>query len=206
MICSHFFRSQAKLELVGAVDAPARARSLEHHHRAARRAAPALLRRGDQHVDAGGLHVDPHRARGDAVEHEQAADFVHRGGRPRAGSRPAGSCRDAVSTCGANTSVGLLGADRRRDFGDRRRRQRRLRAVADAARLAARSTTRGIRPMSKIWRPAVAEPAVAQHQHVLAAGELARHGLHAEGAAAGHERPPSARWYTCFSDGRDVAA
>jgi hypothetical protein len=53
-----------------------RARS-QHHHRAARRAAPALLRRGDQHVDAGGAHVDPHGAGGDAVQHEQAAHGMH---------------------------------------------------------------------------------------------------------------------------------
>jgi hypothetical protein len=35
-------------------------------------------------------------------------------------------------------------------------------------------------------RPAVAEPAVADDQHRLPAGELARHRLHAVAAAAGH--------------------
>jgi hypothetical protein len=79
MICSHFFRSQAKLVLVVASMRGARALA-EHHEGAAGRAAPALLRRADQHVDAGGLHVDPHRAGGDAVQHEQAAHLVHRVG------------------------------------------------------------------------------------------------------------------------------
>ena len=39
--------------------------------------------------------------------------------------------------------------------------------------------------------PAVAEPAVADHQGLLAGGELAGYGFHAEGAAAGHD---TAEW------------
>ena len=37
-------------------------------------------------------------------------------------------------------------------------------------------------------RPAVAEPAVANHHHMLTCGELARHGFHAVGTAARHQR------------------
>ena len=71
----------------------------EHHKSAAGRAAPALLWRADQHVHAGGGHVDPQRAGGDAVEHEQRADFVRRIGHRAqvvVGQQQAGGCFDAA--------------------------------------------------------------------------------------------------------------
>ncbi|MNG04481.1 hypothetical protein D3C84_876150 [compost metagenome] len=49
----------------------------EHHQGAARGGAPAFLRRTDQQVDSALVHIDPQRARGDAVQHEQATHRVH---------------------------------------------------------------------------------------------------------------------------------
>ena len=157
----------------------------QHHEGAAGRAAPALLRRADQHVDAGGLHVDPHRAGGDAVEHEQAADLVHRIGH------------------GLQVVVGQHHAGR--GFDVRREHHRRLLARGWWPRprrsAPARRASAGRRRRARLQhgarrrdaahvedlRPAVAEPAVADHQHRAAGGELARHRFHAEGAAAGHD-------------------
>ena len=51
--------------------------------------------------------------------------------------------------------------------------------------------------------PAVAEPAIAQHQALLAGTELAGHGLHAKGAAARHHRHRLGV-IDLFQDGGDV--
>jgi hypothetical protein len=147
MICSHFFRSQAKLLLV--VPSMRGARALaEHHHGAAGRAAPALLRRADQHVHAGGLHVDPHRAGGDAVEHEQAADLVHRvghGAQVVVGQDHAGGGFHVRR----EHHGGLLGADGGHHLVDRRGREGRLRP-SPMRRAFSTVPAAGIRPISKI--------------------------------------------------------
>jgi hypothetical protein len=62
-----------------------------------------------------------------------------------------------------------------------------LAALALLARLADHGAAAQARIGIEDLRPAVAEPAVAHDQHPLAVGELARHGFHAEGAAAGNQ-------------------
>ena len=182
---SHFLRSTAKLVLVLASTA-ARARVERHDERGAGTARPAFLRRADQHVDARRLHVDPHRARGDAIEHEHAAMLV-RGVGDRADVRVG---KDDAG-CGFHVrrehDVGTLAADRGDDLGDRRRRVRRLAAGAHGARLEHGGARRDAAHVEDL-RPAIAEPAVAQHEAALAGGELASDGFHAEGAAAGNHR------------------
>ena len=115
----------------GAVDGGAGALA-EHHHGAAGRAAPAFLRRGNQHVDAGRLHVDPHRARGDAVEHEQAAHCMHgvgHGAQIVVGQDHAGGGFDMRG----KDDGGLFAGDGGLHVGNRRGRPRGLRARAELA-------------------------------------------------------------------------
>ena len=117
----------------GAVDALARQVG-QHHERAAGRSAPALLRRAHQHVDAGGAHVHPHRAAGDAVQHEQAARGMHRvthGAQVGVGQHHAGG----GFHMGREHHVGLLARDGGHHLVDRRGRERRGLAGAGAARL-----------------------------------------------------------------------
>ena len=71
--------------------------------------------------------------------------------------------------------------------GNRRGNPRRLRALARLPRFLHGGCSGNI-PHVENLRPAVAEPAVAQHEYRLAGGKLARHRLHAVGAAAGHQR------------------
>ena len=171
MICSHLLRSSAKLVLVVAVDALARALA-QHHERAARRAGPALLRRRDQHVDARRRHVDPHRARGDAIEHEQPADLVR-----RLGDRAQVVVGQDDSRRGLDVRrehhVGPLVADRapppRRSAPARTAPAR----PSPLRRALARSRGRDAARLEDL-RPAVAEPAVADAPARACRGELAR--------------------------------
>ena len=188
MICSHFFRSQAKLVLV----VPSIAL------RARARCSITIAQQGEllqpfcgaeiSTSTPRGLHVDPDRAGGDAVEHEQAADLVHgvadgaqvvvgqdhaRWRSPRAArTRPPGCSRADRRPPLRRSGAGAKGA---------------CAPLPLLARLAARSRRRRDAAHVEDLRPAVAEPAVAHDQHLLAGGELARDRLHAEGAAAGHE-------------------
>ena len=92
----------------------------EHHHGAAGRTAPALLRRTDQNIDTDIDHVHPHRTRGNAVQHKKTTDFVHRG-RDRAqvivGQYHAAGCFHVR----CKNHVGLLGANGGHHFVNRRR-------------------------------------------------------------------------------------
>ena len=160
---------------------------VEHHHAAAGWAAPALLRRADQHIDLAGFHVHPHRARGDAVEHEQRADFAGGG---------AQGLQIAVGQHQASGSFHMRGehhgralaADGGDHLVDRRRCERRLRAAAGAAGLAD-GHVGGIGESALLddLRPAVTEPAVAHDHNLAALHVLAGYRLHAEAAAAGHD-------------------
>ncbi|MDT4858506.1 hypothetical protein FQZ97_929790 [compost metagenome] len=85
---------------------------------------------------------------------------------------------------------------------NRRRRPGGLRALGGAARLH-HGVAGGDRAHVEDLRPAVAEPAVADHHHVLAVRELARHGFHAEGAAARHQHG-GVRAVDALEHGRDV--
>ena len=82
--------------------------------------------------------------------------------------------------------IGLLFEDGRHHFGDRRRHPGRLRAIADTAGFQ-HGGLGGDPAHVENLRPAVAEPAVADDQHLLVTGKLARHGFHAEGAATRHQ-------------------
>ncbi|MNY21134.1 hypothetical protein D3C86_1546580 [compost metagenome] len=81
----------------------------------------------------------------------------------------------------------LFRPDGRQHFGDRRRGEGGLGAGLDRPGLEHPGLGRNVAHLENL-RPAVAEPAVADHQALLPAGQLARHRLHAEGAAAGHYR------------------
>ena len=122
-----------------------------------------------QHVHAAGPHVDPQRAGGDAVEDEKPADLMHRGAhRPEVVVGQ--NMPEDVSTCGANTTSGR--PSRIRDhFIDGRRRERRLVLVADATGLQHERYGRDV-PCLENLRPAVAEPAIANHEASLAGREL----------------------------------
>ena len=117
----------------GGVDALARARA-QHHEARARRTAPALLRRGYQHIDVARRHVDPHRAGRDAVEHEEPADIAYRcadGGEIVRRQDHAGRGFDVRR----EHHVRLFSPDGRDDLVDRRRRKCRApAAIADLAR------------------------------------------------------------------------
>ena len=53
-------------------------RSLAQHDQARTRcSSPAFLRRRDENVDSRLTHVDPQRTRCNAVEHEEAPDFMN---------------------------------------------------------------------------------------------------------------------------------
>ena len=166
-----------------------RQRALGHHHEArARGRTPALLRRGKQHIDAGCLHVDPDAARGDAVEHHQRADLMR--GRGQGGDVVIGQDDPGGGLhMRGEDDVGLLFADPGGDLLDRRRGEGRLCAVAGCpglhhGDLAAEAA--GLEDLA----PAEGEPAVAHHQRLGAASELAGDSLHAVGTAAWHDRHP----------------
>ena len=175
---------------------------IEHHQRAARRAAPAFLRRGDQHVDAAGLHVDPHRPRGDAIEDEQSAAGAH-GVADGAQVR----VRENDSRRGLDVRreyhVRLRLADRGDRFVDRDGRERRVPRGARPARLQ-HGRFRGNRPGVEDLRPAIAEPAVAQNQALPARGELPRHRFHPVRAAAGDD-DGGMRVVDVLQDAREIA-
>ena len=111
---------------------------------------------------------------------------MHRRRRPPAGNRRAAACpmrfRHAARTPGRASSAGSSRRPRR----SARARKATCAAVAGAARLQ-HGGRGGDRTHVEDLAPAVAEPAIADDQHLRPRGELARHGLHAEGAAAGHD-------------------
>ena len=174
----------------------------QHHESAAGRTAPALLWRAHQHIDPRGLHVHPDRARGDAVEHEEAADFV-RGLGHRAqivvGQDHAGGGFDMRRA----DHGGALLADRGHHLGDRRRRIGHLAPRRNGPRFEHGVCGRNLAHIEDL-RPAVAEPAIANHQGGFAGGELASHRLHAEAAAAGHN-DRRARAIDLLQHARDIA-
>ena len=78
---------------------------------------------------------------------------------------------------------GFFRTDGRHDFFDRARRPGRLAAFTNAARLHHDRIAGDMAHIENL-RPAVAEPAVANDQHLFTGSELARNRLHAKGAAA----------------------
>ena len=62
-----------------------------------------------------------------------------------------------------------------------------LRAIALTARLADHGATAQAGVGIKNLAPAEAEPAIAHDEHLFLVGKLARHSLHAKGAATGHQ-------------------
>ena len=156
----------------------------EHHQGAAGRGAPAFLRSADQYVDAIGAHVDPERAGGDAVEHEQAADRVHGVGDGAQVVVGQDHSRGGFDMGGEN-HLWLLRLDGRYHFVYRWRGEGGLAAGFYRPGLQDLGFGGDLAHLEDL-RPAVAEPAVADHQAFFAGGQLPRHGFHAEGAAARH--------------------
>ena len=185
----------------GAINGGAGARA-EHHHGAAGRSAPAFLRRGNQHVHAGGFHVHPDGARGNAVQHKQAAHLVHgvgHGAQVVVGQDHAGGCFYVRR----KHHVGFFGQDGGDHFVNRAGHPRGLRRVRGAPRLEHDGLGRDVAHVKNL-RPAVAKPAVADDERFFASGKLARHGFHAKRAAAGHQHG-GWRVVDRFQDARDVA-
>ena len=87
---------------------------------------------------------------------------------------------------GREHDVGAVLADRRNHLLDRRRNKSLLGTGCELTRLQHHRLDRDAAHVEDLC-PAVAEPAVAQHQHFLAGRELTRHRLHAEGAATGDD-------------------
>ncbi len=157
----------------------------QHGKAAAGLAAPAFLRCADQHVHAGGLHVHPHRTRGDAVEHEQTAHRMHRvghGAQIVVGQHHAGG---GFHMRGEHDG-GLFAGDGGDHLGYGRGHEGRLGRIGHAAGLENRDFVRQMPGLDDL-APAITEPAVAHNEHLCALDELPRHGLHGKRAATRHD-------------------
>ncbi len=157
----------------------------EHHHGTTRRPAPALLRCTDQYVNASGLHIHPHGARGNAVQHHQPANGMHR----------IAHCTQVVigqhhACSGFNVrcehNIGALCLDGGNHFLHWAGHPRCLWMAAEGVRLEHGGRT-GNAPHVKDLRPAITEPAVAQDQRLLVGCKLPRHRFHAECSASRHQ-------------------
>ncbi len=195
-----FFQVAGKAGAGGVVDGVAGA-GAEHHHGAGGRAAPAFLRRTHQHVHAGGFHVHPHRARGNAIEHQQAADGMDCIGHLAQVAVGQNHARSSFHVR-CKHHLGLLDSNGFHHLFDGAGNPRRLVAVAGAAGLEHHRRGRDAAHVENL-RPAVAEPAVADDHDLLAGGELPRHSFHAKGAAAGHQNG-RVRVVDLFQNARDV--
>ena len=182
------------------VDSGAR-RLAQHDQRAARRRAPALLRCADQDIHAVGDHVDPDRARSDAIEHEQAADGVHGigdGTQIGVGKDHARRCFDV----GREHHGRPLLPDGRDDVVDGRWRKWSLPALADSTRLEHDGLRRNGAHVEYLAPPKT-EPPIANDEAFPSRGELTRDGFHSEGSAARHHDRRS-RVVDAFQSCRDV--
>ena len=157
-----------------------------HHQRGTGRCAPPLLWRCQQDIDACFLKIDEDRAAGDTVQNEYPAMLMH----------TVGHGADEIIRhhhpgrrfdMGAEDNIGLFGADALQDILQRVRCERRVGAVVGlacgedggvACQLA------GLHDLA----PAIAEPAIANHQHACVIGELAGNRLHAICSASGNNR------------------
>ena len=164
-------------------------RRAQHHHGAARRAAPPFLRRADQHIYASGLHIYPQCPRGDAVQYQQTLNGVHgisQGAQITVGQDHA---RSGFHMGGEHQGRPLVGDGGHGFFnGDWCPRGLSTDVIMgiDAAGLEHGVRTGNLAHVKDL-RPAVAEPAVADDQDMLVAGKLPGNRLHAEGAAARHQ-------------------
>ena len=82
--------------------------------------------------------------------------------------------------------VGLVPLNRRDHLGHRAGNPGRLLAIVHTPRLQHGGLGRNAAHVKDL-RPAVAEPAIANHQHLFVLRKLARYGLHSKGAAARHQ-------------------
>ena len=104
----------------------------------------------------------------------------------------------AVSTCGANTTAGFVSAIVLVTSSIGAGANGACAPLPDAARFQ-HDGVGGDRAHVEDLRPAVAEPAVANDEATLAAGELTRDRFHAEGAAARDDDLRTSAPYTSFS-------
>src|SRR5690606_8853622 len=98
--------------------------------------------------------------------------------------------------------VGLLAGDGGDDLVDRWRREGRLPSLLHGTRLE-HDGFGGDAPHLEYLGPAIAEPAGPDHEALATVGELARHALHAEAAAARHH-DRGRRVVHVLEGGRDV--
>ena len=131
------------------------------------------------------MHVDPDRAGRDAVQNEQSTYIVHG---LRHGTQVVIGQNDPGSRLHVRRKdqIGPLPMDCGNHLVDRGRRKRRLTAAAHGPGLEHDLLGRDTTHLEDL-RPAIAEPAVTDDQCPAARCELARHGLHAERAAARHD-------------------
>ena len=168
-----------------------------HHHQCPRTAAPIQPFCGAViSTSTPSACMSTHDAAGGhAVEHEQAADLVHRLGQrahvvvgqhdPRCGLDVRPRTATAGRSAGCRDDLARSAVAPRRELG--------VRASTGGA-PSARLTRRGISPWLEDLRPAVGEEAVADHHHPFAGRELSGDRLHGVGAAARNdERPFGAR-------------
>ena len=156
----------------------------QHHQGRAGRAAPAFLRRRDQHINAASLHVNPDGAGGNAIKHKQATHLVHG---ITDGAQVIGRQDHARGGfhVGRKDHIGFFCQDVLDHFVDRAGRKGRLVGFALAARLEYYGL-RGDGSHVENLCPAVAEPAVADYEAFFPGAKLAGHGFHAVAAAAGY--------------------
>src|SRR5690554_1905160 len=156
----------------------------QHDQAATSRAAPALLRSSDQHVNTNGLHIDPDGAGCDAIQYKQATVGMHGiGDLPHivVGQHNAG-CRFHV--CGEH-DVRLACFNLGHDFVYGRWSEWRLAACLYRSGLQHCGAGGDAAHLENLCPP-IAEPSGSDHQAFFVGGKLPRDGFHAEGPAAGY--------------------
>ena len=162
-------------------------RALRHHdHSGGWRGGPALLRGGNQHVDARLFHVDPGTARRDAVQHQNGANLM-RGIGQRCDVIVRQDDAGGRLHMRGEDHIGLGIADAGGHFLDGRGSKGCRGTVAGLTRHADGLFGGEFAGFENL-RPAVGEPAVAHDQHMRIAAELPCDRLHRVAAATGHKR------------------
>ena len=157
----------------------------EHDHARARRTSPALLRRAQDGVHAGRLHVHPNRAARDGIEHEQPPVRVHGVGhsldvriRQNDPSRRLHVRREHHR--------GFFLVDHLHDLRQGRWRERRRLFVVHRASSHHDRLARDLRLLKNI-RPSIAKVPITNHERLFPAAPLSRDRLHPVRPASRHD-------------------
>ena len=148
------------------------------------RSAPPLLRRCQQHINARFFQIHKHRAAGNTIQNKQSAMFMY---------SISNSTDKAVRHHQASRGFHMRAADHIRLFRPDRgnnlvQRDRCKRCIACIFQLTGSQNRCRRRQTASLdnLRPAKAEPAIADHQHLGISRELARNRLHPVGATTRH--------------------